>query len=96
MKLLSLVFLSLCFPLMAAEKEALVIGCANYDNITPLPLVATDMRDVASTLERLGFHVTRVPDPGIDGFNTALLEFKKTAKGAQVVLVYYSGHGIEP
>ena len=53
------------------------------------------MRDVASTLERLGFHVTRVPDPGIEGFNAALLEFKKTAKGAQVVLVYYSGHGIE-
>ena len=44
---------------------------------------------------KLGFHVTRVPDPGIDAFNTALLNFKTTARGAKVALVYYSGHGIE-
>ena len=85
----------LALPLAAAEKEALVIGCAAYDNITPLPLVATDMRDVAAALTSLGFHVTRVPDPGIDAFNDALLKFKTTARGAKVVLVYYSGHGLE-
>ncbi len=85
----------LSLPLAAAEKEALVIGCAAYENITPLPLVATDVRDVAAALTTLGFHVTPVPDPGIEAFNTALLKFKTTAKGAKVVLVYYSGHGLE-
>jgi len=30
----------------------------------------------------------RLADPKIDGFNAALLEFKKTAKGAQAALVY--------
>lgn len=83
------------FTAAAAEKEALVIGCATYTNATPLPLVKTDVTDVAAALRTLGFNVTPVTDPGIDAFNKAVLRFKAAAKGTRVVLVYYSGHGIE-
>ena len=90
-----LLLTALTLTARAADKAALVIGCAGYKNITALPLVRTDIKDVGDALTALGFHVTRVPDPGIDAFNEALIQFKTTARGARVALVYYSGHGME-
>jgi len=78
---------------------ALVIGCGKYraPGIPELSTPVNDARKMAVELARapLGFDVVEVTDPTRNQFFEKLDEFKAHARGAKVVLVYYSGHGIE-
>jgi uncharacterized caspase-like protein len=54
-----------------------------------------DAVDIANSLERLGFAVTRISDAAHDDMRRALLAFGRAARGTEMAVVFYSGHGIE-
>src|SRR4051794_7661567 len=74
---------------------ALVIGQSNYQHIAALPNPANDARAVAHMLGDLGFEVTSVADGDQVRLTRSLERFVEDAAGADVALLYYSGHGIE-
>src|SRR5262245_14916470 len=74
---------------------ALVIGQSNYRHIAALPSPANDARAVAHMLGDLGFEVTSVADGDQARLTRSLQRFVEDAAGADVALLYYSGHGIE-
>ena len=44
---------------------------------------------------RLGFQVRKVTDGTFDDMRKALLEFNRNARGAEIALLFFAGHGIE-
>lgn len=99
MKNLSIViilfFNTLC---QGAERVALLIGNSDYKNLTSLygyPI--NDAKDVASTLERLGFDVTVETDLDFLAMRRAIVDFRrnKISPQTELALLFYAGHGTE-
>ncbi|KAB8040141.1 caspase family protein [Janthinobacterium aquaticum] len=84
-------------PLHAADatgrRVALVIGNAAY----PQPLLnpANDARAMAERLRRLGFEVQLRLDVNAAQLQQASAQFSSSARGAEVALVFYAGHGAQ-
>jgi hypothetical protein len=83
------------FNAHADTRVALVIGNGTYQHAPLLPNAAHDATDVAAALRKLGYSVQLVMDARKAGKEAALAEFALAAKGADQVLLYYSGHGLE-
>jgi hypothetical protein len=85
-----------CQPASAERRVALVVGNSNYKNAAPLPNPANDAAAIAATLKGAGFDVvdSRLDLQATD-MRRALREFADQARGADVAVVYYAGHGIE-
>lgn len=86
--------------LQAAEAKdlkgvALIIGQSQYEHIAALPNPANDARDMAKMLTDLGFDARNVSDRDAAKLKRDLERFTEDAEGADVALIYYSGHGIE-
>jgi uncharacterized caspase-like protein len=79
----------------AQPRVALVIGNSNYRHVVALPNTGNDARDIVASLQRLGFTVDRVDDGTFDDMRRGLLEFSRKARGAEMALVFFAGHGIE-
>lgn len=101
MKRLILTLCPLLFAvgLAAAERRALVIGNTHYPEdgllVTPLDNCVPDVRLIATTLESVGFQVTRLEDATKGEMDETLLTWEeKLPKGCEAV-VYFAGHGIE-
>jgi len=93
--LLTLVFLH-SIPAQAAtpgKRMALVIGNAAY----PQPLLnpVNDARAMAERLRRLGFEVLLRTDINSAQLQKASAEFSTQARGADIALVFYAGHGAQ-
>ena len=96
--LLTLVFLQ-STPANAAvatvpgKRIALVIGNAAY----PQPLLnpVNDARAMAERLRRLGFEVLLRTDINSTQLQKASAEFSTQARGADIALVFYAGHGAQ-
>jgi len=95
--LVLLIVLSLsCAMAKAEERLALLIGNSRYDHVTPLRNPENDIGLVAQALETAGFstqviaNLKREELAAIDGFVA-----KVAAKPGAVVLIYYSGHGVQ-
>ncbi len=86
---------ALCQPSVAQGRVALVIGNSNYRNVPALPNPTADAADVAASLERLGFAVTQLKDAGFDDLRHALIGFGDKARGADMAIIYFAGHGME-
>ncbi len=96
------VVLVLCsaWPSNAQEPKslngvALVIGQSAYDGIQALPNPANDAREMVKLLTDLGFDARGVTDRDASRLRRDLERFAEDAEGADVALLYYSGHGIE-
>src|SRR5262245_57458138 len=87
--------LLLCGSAEASTRVALVIGNNAYRGVPALINPMNDAKDVGDALERLGFSVTRISDANYDGMRRAFLEFGRVARGAEMAVVFYAGHGIE-
>jgi len=74
---------------------ALVIGQSGYAHVTPLGNPARDARAVGGLLTALGFDTRSVTDRDADKLKRDLDRFAEDAEGADVALLYYSGHGVE-
>src|SRR5262249_55251087 len=79
----------------AESRVALVIGNAAYQRVPALPNPTNDAGAVASSLERLGFRVNRLSNGTFDEMRRAILEFGARARGAEMAVVFYAGHGME-
>lgn len=74
---------------------ALVIGNSDYEHLTKLPNPANDARAIEEMLNGLGFDTTVVSDRNARRLKRDLEGFVEDAEGADVAVLYYSGHGIE-
>ena len=74
---------------------ALVIGQSAYETLAPLPNPERDAKAIEDLLDRLGFETELARDENTRKLRRSLDMFIEDAEGADVALVYYSGHGIE-
>lgn len=77
------------------RRVALVIGNAAYRHAPRLSNPLNDAHDVAGALRELGFQTVVATDLNRAGMNGALEQFSRIAAGADVAVVYYSGHGMQ-
>jgi hypothetical protein len=77
---------------------ALLFGNSNYPGVYRLPTVEQDVTKMKVALESLGFETESIADVREpDDFEKDLRNFlhDKTASADDIILVYYSGHGIQ-
>src|SRR5262249_44045892 len=79
----------------AETRVALVIGNGDYVHANALPNPPNDASDVADSLERLGFSVTRVLNGTYDDLRRAIRSSNSRVQGADIGLIYFAGHGME-
>jgi TPR repeat protein len=87
--------LTAAFSAHAETRVALVIGNGAYEHTDHLPNPVHDATDVAAALGKLGYTVQIVTDARLAGMQEALTRFARAASGADQVLIYYAGHGME-
>src|SRR6185437_14637445 len=94
--LLTAVLLLAWQPAFAEKRVALVIGDSAYQNAPQLANPVNDARLIASKLKQAGFDVvdSRHDLTGVE-MRRALRDFEDRARGADIAVVYYAGHGIE-
>jgi uncharacterized caspase-like protein len=92
----ALVLAALALPALAQERRvALVVGNGAYRNAMALANPGNDADGVARALTSLGFRVTLLKDVGVTAFREALLDFGDAARGADVALFFFAGHGLQ-
>src|SRR5258708_2178936 len=79
----------------AEKRVALVIGNANYRDAGVLANPANDARDIAAAFRRIDVEVDTLVDGDLSGMRAALEVFAGKASGADLAIIYYSGHGLE-
>src|SRR5271166_232186 len=80
----------------AQKRIALVIGNSPYRNVPYLPNPIKDAKSMAAKFEEAGFAVVSANyDVGYLGFKRAIRDFEDAAADADIIVVYYAGHGIE-
>ena len=98
-KLMLVVFSALCLAVSAQKKIALVIGNGKYSPVTSyqpfgnLPTPVNDAMGMKNILKAMHYDVTC--DTNVNRNRTLELvrEFKSKASGADIALLYFSGHG---
>lgn len=78
-----------------ASRVALVIGNSDYKNVAPLDNPGNDANDMGAALQRLGFEIVNVRNGTFDGMRRGLLEFARKARGSEIAIVFFAGHGME-
>jgi hypothetical protein len=86
--------LLLCSSAWAEKRVALVVGNAVYATAGTLSNPRNDATDIAGALRKMEFQVTEHHDLKVRDFDQALSSFAQTAKGADVALFFYAGHGL--
>ncbi|QOZ06373.1 caspase family protein [Bradyrhizobium sp. CCBAU 51765] len=83
-------------PALAQQvRVALVVGNGAYEKVPELPNPMRDATDVGRALERLDFKVTQVKNATAQEMRKAVIEFGRSAEGADLAVVFYAGHGME-
>lgn len=88
-----------CFasgPALAGKRVALVIGNSTYQNVAQLPNPANDAAAIADLFTKANFDVviSRHDLKSLD-MRRALREFTDQARGADIAVIYFAGHGLE-
>lgn len=93
---LSIILALFFVPVAHAERRvALVIAADEYRSVRPLRNAVNDSRTIESALQKLGFEVTTEANRDLKRMRRALEDFRDDAAGADVALIYFSGHGVE-
>nr|WP_276557146.1 caspase family protein [Prosthecomicrobium hirschii] len=80
----------------AERRVALLIGNSAYQSNAQLPNPIRDVEAIRQVLQSAGFdEIIPATDLTLTGMKQALRRFEDAAHGADVAMVYYSGHGIE-
>jgi formylglycine-generating enzyme required for sulfatase activity len=84
-------------PAAFAEKRvALVVGNGAYQHAAPLPNPTRDAKAIAQMFQMAGFDtVLQRNDVGNLDFKRALRDFFAVAKGADIAVVFFAGHGVQ-
>ncbi|UCI08594.1 caspase family protein [Mesorhizobium sp. B1-1-8] len=83
------------FDAHADRRVALVIGNSEYQQIPALKNPDRDARDVANTFRLAGFDVFVAKDLTKLQFEERFRQYLAAADGADLAVVYYSGHGFQ-
>ncbi|WP_087688336.1 MULTISPECIES: caspase family protein [unclassified Pandoraea] len=78
-----------------ARKVALVVGNSGYDGGDRLISPAGDAKLMGEAFRQLGFETKIAQDLSLEEFNAATDWLTQRARGAQVAVLYYAGHGFE-
>ena len=81
--------------LWAETRVALVIGNSNYAHVSSLENPENDAVDISIALEGLGFEVILSTDQSQSDLRASIDRFQVAAQTADVVLLYYAGHGFQ-
>ncbi|MGH6816507.1 MAG: caspase family protein, partial [Hyphomicrobiaceae bacterium] len=79
----------------AEKRAALVIGNSAYQHTRALPNPKNDAAAIAKLLKDMGFEVTPRIDLDYREMREAIRAFGRTARTADIALVYFAGHGLE-
>lgn len=90
-----LLILSATATAVAERRVALVIADDDYRLIRPLANPVHDGETMEAALKKLGFEVVLETNRDLRRMRRALDDFREDGKGADVALVYFSGHGVE-
>jgi len=87
-------------PALAEEPKALkgvalIIGQSDYKHVGKLPNPENDARAIEEMFDKLGFETNVVTNRDARKLRRDLEGFVDDAGGADVAIIYYSGHGIE-
>lgn len=93
--ILLLVALLLPTAALSAARVALIVGNGAYQHAPALINPANDAALIAASLETIGFKVIRLTDAGRQQLLGAMSEFGREARGADIALFFYAGHGLE-
>ena len=77
------------------KMVALVVGNGAYSNVTELINPPADATAMAEALTTLGFDVIEVVDGDYNAMQRGFRQFGSTARGADVALFFYAGHGLQ-
>ena len=79
-----------------ADRQALVIGNADYAYAGRLRNPVNDAKAIGSTLKNLGFKVKVVTDANRRKMETAIRQFGRDLRGqSSAGLFYFAGHGMQ-
>lgn len=93
---LVLLFAFLASPALGERRVALVFGIDKYQSPQrSLKNAVNDARAIEDSLSVLGFEVFSHSNRPLARMKDALADFVEVARGADVALIYFSGHGIE-
>jgi uncharacterized caspase-like protein len=88
-----------CFanqPAFAGKRVALVIGNSAYQNVAALPNPVNDAAAIADMFRKASFEVvTSRQDLKSLEMRRALREFSEQARGADIAVIFFAGHGLE-
>ena len=77
------------------KRLALVVGIGAYEFATALPNPPNDAKAMGDALIDLGFEVYSVLDPDKRGLETTLRDFGRKASEADLVMIFFAGHGVQ-
>lgn len=81
---------------LAGKRVALVIGNSAYQNVNALANPANDAAAMADMLRKASFDVVDSRrDLKAQEMRRALREFTDKARGADIAVIYFAGHGLE-
>lgn len=77
-----------------AKRVALVIGNSAYENAAPLRNPANDAAAMGAKFRSLGFDTIEGFDLDYDATREIMRDFARAAREAEIVTIFYAGHGI--
>jgi uncharacterized caspase-like protein len=81
---------------LAGKRVALVIGNSNYQNVAALTNPANDAAAITQMFEKASFDVVDSRrDLQSTEMRRALRDFTDKARGADIAVIYFAGHGLE-
>ena len=92
-------FLAVCLanqPALAGKRVALVIGNSSYQNVAALINPANDATAITEMFKKASFDVVESRrDLKYMEMRRALRDFADKARGADIAVIYFAGHGLE-
>src|SRR5450432_3325136 len=83
-------------PALAGKRVALIIGNSNYQNVAPLTNPANDAAAITDLFRKASFDVVESRrDLKFQEMRLALRDFGDKARGADIAVIYFAGHGLE-
>lgn len=90
---LALLSAGVCSDVLAAGRNALVIGNSSYRPGYELRNPIADARGIAESLSRVGFDVEVLEDTDLASIQRAIDSFVPKALKGEAAIIYYAGHG---
>lgn len=82
-------------PTLAQSRVALLVGNADYQHARKLVNPINDATRLKEKLDAAGYQTLLAKDASVAEFSTQLELFYEAAKGAEVAMLFFAGHGIE-